>query len=127
MKKSDQELTRAEEQIMQILWKIEKGFIKDILEHFDEPKPAYTTVATFMKILERKGYVFYKQFGNAHQYYPLISKDEYSRLHINSIFKRYFKSSIKDVVTFFSDNNKVNINDIDSAIKLLTEIKNKKS
>jgi BlaI family transcriptional regulator, penicillinase repressor len=127
MKIPDMELTKAEEQIMQILWKIEKGFIKDILEHFDEPKPAYTTVATFVKILERKGYVFYKQLGNAHQFYPLISKDEYSKLHINSIFKRYFKSSIKDVVTFFSDNNKVNINDIDSAIKLLTEIKIKKS
>jgi len=121
------ELTRAEEQVMQILWKIEKGFIKDILEQFDEPKPAYTTVATFLKILERKGYVSYEAFGNAHKFYPLISKEEYSRTHLNSIFKKYFKGSIKDVVTFFSDNNKVNINDIDNAIKLLTEIKNKKS
>jgi predicted transcriptional regulator len=127
MKKSDRELTRAEEDIMQILWKLEKGFIKDILEHFDEPKPAYTTVATFMKILERKGYVSYEPFGNAHQFYPIISKAEYSKTHLNTIFSKYFKSSIKDVVTFFSDNNKVNINDIDSAIKLLTEIKNKKS
>jgi predicted transcriptional regulator len=126
MKNSDRELTRAEEQIMQILWKLEKGFIKDILEHFDEPRPAYTTVATFMKILERKGYVSYETFGNAHQFYPVISKDEYSKTHINTIFKKYFKSSIKDVVTFFSDNNKVNISDIDNAIKLLTEIKNKK-
>jgi BlaI family transcriptional regulator, penicillinase repressor len=121
------ELTKAEDQIMQILWKIEKGFIKDILEQFDEPKPAYTTVATFMKILERKGYVSYEPFGNAHQFYPLISKDEYSKTHLNSIFSKYFKSSIKDVVTFFSDNNRMTINDIDSAIRLLTEIKNKKS
>jgi BlaI family penicillinase repressor len=121
------ELTKAEDQIMQILWKIDKGFIKDILEQFDEPKPAYTTVATFMKILERKGYVSYEPFGNAHQFYPLISKDEYSKTHLNSIFSKYFKSSIKDVVTFFSDNNRMSINDIDSAIRLLTEIKNKKS
>jgi BlaI family transcriptional regulator, penicillinase repressor len=127
MKKYNMELTRAEEQIMQILWKLEKGFIKDLLEYYDEPKPAYTTVATFMKILEKKGYVSYEPFGNAHKFYPLISKDEYSKTHLNSIFSRYFKSSIKDVVTFFSDNNKVNINDIDSAIKLLIEIKNKKS
>jgi BlaI family transcriptional regulator, penicillinase repressor len=124
--KSDMELTRAEEQIMQILWKIEKGFIKDILDSFDEPKPAYTTVATFMKILEKKGYVSYKPFGNAHQFFPLISKDEYSKTHINSIFGKYFKNSIKDVVSFFTDNNKVNVSDIDNAIKLLNEIKSKK-
>lgn len=127
MKKSDLELTRAEEQIMQIIWKIEKGFIKDILEHFDEPKPAYTTVATFLKILERKEYVSHITFGNAHQFYPLVSRDGYSKKHVNSVLNRYFKSSIKDVVSFFADNNKVDIKDIDSAIKLLNEIKNKKA
>jgi BlaI family transcriptional regulator, penicillinase repressor len=120
------ELTKAEEQIMQILWKTEKAFIKDILEQFDEPKPAYTTVATIVKILEKKGFVSYKAYGNAFQFYPLISKDDYSKTHVNSIFKRYFKSSIKDVVSFFADNNKVNVNDLDEAIKLLTELKNKK-
>jgi BlaI family transcriptional regulator, penicillinase repressor len=121
------ELTRAEEQIMQILWKIEKGFIKEVLDQFEDPKPAYTTVATFLKILEKKGFVSHETLGNSHKFYPLISKEEYSKSHLNSIFGKYFKGSIKDVVTFFSDNNKVNINDIDSAIKLLTEIKNKKS
>jgi BlaI family transcriptional regulator, penicillinase repressor len=126
MKKSEMELTRAEEQIMQILWKIEKGFIKDVLDHFDEPRPAYTTVATIIKILEKKGYVSFKQYGNAHQFYPLISKSDYSRTHVNSIFSRYFRSSIKDVVSFFTDNNNVSTKDIESAIKLLTELKNKK-
>jgi BlaI family transcriptional regulator, penicillinase repressor len=121
------ELTRAEEQIMQILWKIEKGFIKDILDHFDEPRPAYTTVATFMKILEKKGFVSHEIFGNAHRYYPVISKDDYFKTHLNPIFKRYFKNSIKDVVSFFSENNIVNITDIDSAIRLLTELKNRKT
>jgi BlaI family transcriptional regulator, penicillinase repressor len=121
------ELTRAEEQIMQILWKIEKGFIKDVLDGFDDPKPAYTTVATFMKILEKKGFVSHETLGNAHKFYPLISKEEYSKTQLNSIFSKYFKGSIREVVTFFSDNNKVNITDIDSAIKLLNEIKNKKS
>jgi BlaI family transcriptional regulator, penicillinase repressor len=121
------ELTRAEEQIMQILWKLEKGFIKEILDQFDDPKPAYTTVATFLKIMEKKGFVSHEPFGNAHRFYPVISKEEYSKTHLNSLFTKYFKGSIKDVVTFFSDNNKVNIKDIDSAIKLLTEIKNRKS
>ncbi len=126
MKKSDMDLTKAEEQIMQILWKIEKGFVKDILNHFNEPKPAYTTVATFMKILEKKGYVSHKPYGNAHQFYPVISKEEYSATHVNSIFERYFKNSIRDVVSFFTDNNKVSVSDIDNAIKLLNEIKSKK-
>ncbi len=120
------ELTKAEEQIMQILWKTEKAFIKDILEYFDDPKPAYTTVATIVKILEKKGFVSYKPYGNAYQFYPLISKTDYSKTHVNSIFKRYFKSSIKDVVSFFADNNKVQVNDIDEAIKVLTELKHKK-
>ena len=121
------ELTRAEEQIMQILWKLEKGFVKEILDKFDDPKPAYTTVATFLKILEKKGFISHESFGNAHRFYPLISKDDYFKTHLNPIFKKYFKNSIKDVVSFFSENNKVNITDIDSAIKLLTELKNKKS
>jgi predicted transcriptional regulator len=121
------ELTKAEEQIMQILWNIEKGFIKDILEHFDEPKPAYTTVATIVKILEKKNFVAFKAYGNAYQFYPLVSKADYSKTHVNSLFKRFFKSSIKDVVTYFADNNKVKVSDIDDAIKALTELKNKQS
>lgn len=121
------ELTKAEEQIMHILWKLEKGFVKDILEHFEEPKPAYTTIATIVRILEKKGFVSFNAYGNAHQYYPLISKEEYSKTHVNSVFKRYFKGSVKDLVSFFAKNNKMQVQDIDEAIKLLTELKNKKS
>lgn len=119
-------LTKAEEQIMQILWRIEKGFVKDILEYFDEPKPAYTTVATIVKILEKKGFVEFKAYGNAHQFFPIISREEYSKTHVNTFFKKYFKGSIKEVVSFFVDNNKVQVKDIDEAIKALTELKNKK-
>ena len=121
------ELTKAEEQIMQILWKLEKGFVKEILDQFDDPKPAYTTVATFLKILEKKGFVSHESFGNAHRFYTLISKDEYFKTHLRPIFRQYFQNSIKDVVLFFSENNKVEITDIDHAIKLLTELKNRKS
>jgi BlaI family penicillinase repressor len=119
-------LTRAEEQIMHILWQLEKGFIKDILEEFEDPKPAYTTVATVVKILEKKGFVAYRQYGNAYQFYPLISRTSYSRKHLNPLFKRYFKGSIKDVVSFFAENNKVHVSDIDDAIKALKSIKKKK-
>ena len=120
------ELTKAEERIMQILWKMEKGFIKDILEDFDEPKPAYTTVATVVKILQKKGYVAYREYGNAHQFYPIISKTGYSRKHVNTVFKRYFRGSLKEVVSFFSENNKMHTNDIEDAIKILKSLRKKK-
>ena len=120
------ELTKAEEQIMQILWEIKKGFIKDILEYYEEPKPAYTTVATIVKILEKKGFVDHESFGNAHRFFPVVSKENYSKKHVNSIFSKYFDSSIKDVVSFFADNNKMDTRDIDDAIKLLNHLKNKK-
>lgn len=120
------ELTKAEEQIMQILWEIEKGFIKDILKHYDEPKPAYTTVATIVKILEKKGYVSHKTYGNAHQFFPAVSKKDYSKTHVNTVFKKYFSNSLKDVVSFFASNNKMKTDDINDAIKLLNELKNKK-
>jgi BlaI family transcriptional regulator, penicillinase repressor len=119
-------LTKAEEQIMHIIWQLEKGFIKDILEKFDEPKPAYTTVATVVKILEKKGFVAHREYGNAHQFYPLISKSVYSKKHVNPVFKRYFKGSIRDVVSFFAENNKVHASDIDDAIKVLKSLKKKK-
>jgi BlaI family transcriptional regulator, penicillinase repressor len=121
------ELTKAEEQIMQILWKLEKGFIKDILEHYKQPKPAYTTIATILKILDKKGFVSYKTYGNTYQYFPLVTKKEYSKKHLNKIFSKHFENSIEDVVTFFADNNKVNVSDIDAAIKALEEIKEKKT
>ena len=119
-------LTKAEERIMHIIWQLEKVFIKDILEEFDDPKPAYTTVATVVKMLEKKGFVAYREYGNAYQFYPLISKMSYSKKHVNPFFKRYFKGSIKDVITFFVDNNKVSTSDIDDAIKVLKSIKKKK-
>jgi len=117
------ELTKAEAQIMQILWDIDKGFIKDILDGFDDPRPAYTTVATMFRILERKGFVKYKAYGNAYQYYPLISRSEYAKIHLDSLFKRYFKGSITELLLFFANNNKVKVKDIDEAIRVLKEIK----
>ncbi|HRR94290.1 MAG TPA: BlaI/MecI/CopY family transcriptional regulator, partial [Bacteroidales bacterium] len=68
------ELTKAEEEVMQVLWKIKKGFVKEILEHFPEPKPAYTTISTIIRILQDKGFVAHKAYGRTHEYYPLVSK-----------------------------------------------------
>jgi BlaI family transcriptional regulator, penicillinase repressor len=119
-------LTKAEEQIMHIIWQLEKCFIKDILEELDDPKPAYTTVATVVKVLEKKGFVAYREYGKAHQFYPLISRTSYSKKHVNPLFKRYFKGSIKEVVSFFAENNKIHTSDIEDAIKALKNLKKKK-
>lgn len=120
------ELTKAEERVMQILWKMEKGFIKDILEEFNDPKPAYTTVATVVKILQKKGYVSYREYGKAHQFYPVISKSGYSKKHVNPVFKKYFRSSLREVIFFFAENNKLHTGDIEDAIKVLKNLKKKK-
>jgi BlaI family transcriptional regulator, penicillinase repressor len=120
------ELTNAEEQIMQVLWKIEKGFVKDILEQFNNPKPAYNTISTVVRILETKGMVSHKTYGNSHQYYPLVSKNEYSKSHLSKFASNYFDNSIKDLVSFFSENNKLSVNEIDETIKLLNDLKNRK-
>lgn len=120
-------LTKAEEQVMLVLWELGKGFIKDVLEQFDDPKPAYTTIATILKILENKGFVSHKSYGKAYQYFPLVSKEGYYGKNMKALFSKYFKGSLEEVVSFFADNNKMNITDIDNAIRHLDELKKKKS
>ena len=83
-------LTRAEEEIMQIPWEIERGFVKDILTPMTEPKPAYNTVSTIVRILERKGFVSHKSYGKSHEYFPIVSKDEYRSLIIKKMLDGYF-------------------------------------
>jgi len=107
------ELTKAEEQIMQILWRIEKGFIKDILEHFPEPRPAYNTVSTIVRILEKKEFVAYTVFGNTHQYYPLVSKKEYTKTFLKGFLSGYFSNSYKQLVSFFSAEEDLSITEME--------------
>jgi len=120
------QLTKSEEYIMHILWKLEKAFIRDILEHYDYPRPAYTTVATLLKILHHKGYVSYKRYGKAYQYFPLVSKAKYAKTHLNPVLKKYFRNSLSEVISFYADNNKVKPRDIDEAIKVLNHLKKHK-
>ena len=84
------QLTKAEEQVMQILWDIDEGIVKDVVENFKNPKPAYTTVATVFKVLENKGFVTKRKIANTHMYKPLISKEEYTKLQFSSLLKNYF-------------------------------------
>jgi BlaI family transcriptional regulator, penicillinase repressor len=111
------ELTKAEEEVMQILWKNGKGFIKDLLEHFPEPKPAYNTVSTIVRILETKGFVDHKSFGKTFEYYPLVSKKKYSDFIMKSMMKNYFGNSFKQMVSFFAESNKMSVKDLDDLMK----------
>ena len=128
MKKTIKELTRAEEQVMHILWKLRKAFVKDVVEHFENPKPAYNTVSTIIRILEKKEFVSYKSYGNTYEYFPLVSKDEYSRLYLGKFIKNYFGNSYNQMVSFFANDSKVTIKELEEIKELVEkEIKNKKN
>jgi BlaI family penicillinase repressor len=120
------ELTRAEEQVMQVLWKIQKGFVKEILEHFDEPKPAYNTISTIVRILQEKGFVDHKAYGHTHEYYPIVSKTEYSKMHLNSFVKDYFSNSFEKMVSFFAKENSISVKDMEEIMKMMDSEMNKK-
>ncbi|HSL85932.1 MAG TPA: BlaI/MecI/CopY family transcriptional regulator [Bacteroidales bacterium] len=113
------ELTRAEEQIMHIIWKIKKGFVKEILEHFDEPRPAYNTVSTIVRILQEKGFVTHKAYGRTHEYYPLVSKDEYSRTHLRNFVNDYFSNSFGKMVSFFAKEEKISLKEMEMIMKVM--------
>jgi len=120
------ELTKAEDQIMQILWKLEKGFVKDIIDHMPNPKPAYNTVSTITRILEKKGFVGYKAYGKTHEYYPLIPKEKYTKFYLNNMLSGYFNGSFQNLVSFFAKEEKLDLQDIDTLMKKLEELKKQK-
>lgn len=117
-----QSLTKAEEQIMQYLWKIGKGFLKDILEEFPEPKPHTNTVSTILKVLKEKDFVDYRVFGRQHKYFPLVSQEQYSGKSIQNLVKNYFSGSYTDAVSFLVEKNEMSVEDLEM---LLNELKNK--
>jgi len=121
------ELTRAEEQVMQVLWKIKRGFVKDILEHFDEPRPAYNTVSTIVRILQDKGFVDHKAYGRTHEYYPVVSKSDYSKMHLNTFVKDYFSNSFEKMVSFFAKEKRISVREMEEIMKIMeNEVKRQK-
>ena len=114
------ELTKAEEQVMQILWDIEKGFVKDVLAKMYEPKPAYNIVSTIIRILEKKGFVGYKAYGKTHEYFPLIDKTTYSNFYLKNFIGGYFGGSFQRLVSFFAKENDL---DVEEFQQLLDHIK----
>ena len=112
---------------MQVLWDLEKGFVKDLLPHFPDPKPAYNTVSTIIRILEKKGFVSYNSFGKSHQYYPLISRDEYRSNQFSNLMRNYFNNSMKQVLSHFSDKGNLKLKDADEIIQMMEALKRKEN
>lgn len=121
------ELTKAEEQIMQILWTMEKGFVNDILEKLPLPKPAYNTVSTIVRILARKGFVGHTAYGKTHEYYPLVSKREYTKSYFKGFMNNYFENSYQALTSFFTKENNLSLKELEEIKRLMeTEIKKQK-
>lgn len=119
-------LTKAEEKIMKILWGIEKGFIKDIIEQYPDPKPPYNSVSTIVRVLVQKEIVGYKAYGKTYEYYPLISKSEYSKGQLSRLVSDYYNNSLKQVVNFFSESNELDEKEVDEVMQMLSALKKKK-
>ena len=116
------QLSNSEEQLMQHLWKLEKAFMKDLLEAFPEPKPATTTVATLLKRMIDKKFVAYNEFGNSREYYPLVKKTDYFSKHVNGLIKNFFNNSASQFASFFTNETDLSA----SELKELQKIINKK-
>ncbi|MFY0688919.1 MAG: BlaI/MecI/CopY family transcriptional regulator [Cyclobacteriaceae bacterium] len=118
------ELTKAEDEIMQILWQLGAGFVNDIIEKMPEPKPAYNTVSTIVRIMEQKGFVGYEKKGKFHRYHPLISKEEYTKSIMKTFVSKYFGGSYQRMVSAFSKEENLSVEDLE---QLLKEQKERKS
>jgi predicted transcriptional regulator len=118
-------LTRAEEQVMQILWDIGEGMTKDVISRFPDPKPAYNTVSTVIRVLEKKGFVDHKAYGKTHVYYPVVEKDSYARLQFMGLMKDYFNNSFPRMAAFFAKEKNLDISEMEEILKMTEEEFNK--
>jgi predicted transcriptional regulator len=117
------DLTRAEEQVMMILWDLKKAFVKDIIVQMPEPKPAYNTVSTIIRILEKKGVVGYEAFGKTHRYHPTMSREEYSKYRVDHVLDGYFQGSFSNLVSFFVKDRDLTVREMDELMHLVEQRK----
>jgi len=110
-------LTKAEEQIMHIIWELDRVLVRDILEQLPEPKPAYNTVSTVVRVLEKKGFVGHKSYGTTYEYYPQVSKEEYTRFHFREFLSKYFDNSFPQMASFFAKEHNIGIEDLEEIVK----------
>ncbi|KAB1065928.1 BlaI/MecI/CopY family transcriptional regulator [Salibacter halophilus] len=122
-KKNSKQLTQAEEEIMQVLWQKEQAFVKDILADLPDPKPAYNTVSTIVRILEDKGFVDHRSYGRTHQYFPKIKKEDYAKKQVKKLLGNYFQGSPSSMLSFFLKEKELSVNELD---EILNDIKKEK-
>lgn len=120
------ELTKAEEQVMQILWQLKEAIVKDLLEKMAEPKPAYNTVSTVVRVLEGKGFIDHKAYGNSHVYFPLVTEEEYKKFTFDKMMKNYFSNSYHSLVSFLVNEKNLSMQELEEITKLAENLKNKK-
>jgi BlaI family transcriptional regulator, penicillinase repressor len=122
------ELTRAEEQIMHVLWALEKAYVKDIIERLPSPKPAYNTVSTVVRILEKKGFVDHEAFGKTHLYRPIVAKEDYTQAFLKNFVKDYFGDSYQELVSFFAKDRTLTLAELEEILtSVREEIKKQKA
>ncbi|SEB95511.1 Predicted transcriptional regulator [Tenacibaculum sp. MAR_2009_124] len=119
----NKQLTKAEEQIMQVLWTLNEGSVKEVIEKLEEPKPAYNTVSTIIRILETKKFVGHKSKGRGYVYFPLIKKGEYSNQSVEKLVNGYFGGSFKSMVSFFVKENKMDVTELENILKEVNKAK----
>lgn len=120
-------LTKAEEQVMHVLWELEKAVVRDILERLPEPKPAYNTVSTVVRVLEKKGFIDHKSYGTTYEYYPLISKKEYTKAYFGDFMKKYFNNSFSKMASFFAQENDLDLQELEEMMEgIRNELDNRK-
>ncbi|HET8837749.1 MAG TPA: BlaI/MecI/CopY family transcriptional regulator [Flavobacteriaceae bacterium] len=112
-----QELTKAEEEIMQWLWQLKEANVAQIIEKMKSPKPAYNTVSTIVRILENKGFVDYKKVGRGHIYFPLVEKETYTKASMNKLMNNYFNGSVKSMLSFFVNKNDMSVKELEGILK----------
>lgn len=121
------ELTKAEEQVMHVLWDVGEGFVKELLARFPEPRPAYNTVSTIVRILEEKGFIDHKAYGRTHLYFPTVTREEYSKERLDGFVRDYFENSFSELVSFFADEKQLSLKEMEEIMALMEkEIANTK-
>lgn len=115
------ELTKAEAQVMHYIWEFEKSFLKDIVEAFPEPRPAYTTISTVIRVLVKKGYVDYNTYGKVHEYFPLVTRKEYFRKHVKSLINNHFDGSVVSFASFFTGDDAVDLGELEEIKQLIDQ------
>jgi BlaI family penicillinase repressor len=112
------ELTKAEEQVMQILWNMKEGIVRDMVRQFKEPRPAYNTVSTVLRVLEKKGFVDHKAYGTTYVYFPLVTKKDYSKFQFTNLIKNYFNGSFPKMAAFFAKENNLSIRELEEIMDM---------